>query len=214
MKQRLAAIPIVSAVLIVLTVLGAAGLVAAIASTGGRQVTDVRVFVPGATRDGQASPTAPPPTVTAAEPSPSPSGPTPTATPTPQALQQAQLTVTDGTGADRIITVQVAHTPAQRTVGLMWVTGMPEDEGMIFLYGSDHSGGFWMRNTFIPLDIAYIAADGTIQEIHSGIPLNEQTLSPSSPYRHTLEMNAGWFAANGFGPGSRVILPDGLPEPQ
>jgi uncharacterized membrane protein (UPF0127 family) len=77
---------------------------------------------------------------------------------------------------------------------------------MLFVFGRDSSAGFWMRNTYIPLDIAYLASDGTVLEVHHGEPLNDRdTLDPAQPYRYALEMNAGWFARNGFEPGSAVV---------
>ncbi len=110
------------------------------------------------------------------------------------------------------VTVELAATPLQRAQGLMYRRALDPDAGMLFIFPADSRSGFWMRNTYIPLDIAYISADLTVTEIRRGTPLDETVLVPASPYRYVLEVNAGWFEANGLGPGARVILPPGLLE--
>lgn len=114
------------------------------------------------------------------------------------------------------VTVELAVTPGQRAQGLMYRRALEPDAGMLFIFPSDSRSGFWMRNTYIPLDIAYISADFAVLEVRRGTPLDETVLSPSHPYRYVLEVNAGWFEAHGLGPGARVIFPPGLleePEP-
>lgn len=114
------------------------------------------------------------------------------------------------------VTVELAVTPGQRAQGLMYRRALDPDAGMLFIFPSDSRSGFWMRNTYIPLDIAYISADFVVLEVRRGTPLDETVLSPSHPYRYVLEVNAGWFEAHGLGPGARVIFPPGLlegPEP-
>jgi uncharacterized membrane protein (UPF0127 family) len=64
-----------------------------------------------------------------------------------------------------------------------------------------------MRNTYIPLDIAYLAADGTVLEIVHGVPLDETILTPQQPYRYVLEVNGGWFERHGLGVGAKVSIP-------
>ena len=112
------------------------------------------------------------------------------------------------------LTVEVASRPDQRYRGLMFRDSLDELAGMLFLFPADRSGGFWMRNTFIPLDIAYLAADGTVLEIVHGVPQSLDILHPSQPYRHTLEVNDGWFERQGFGVGDRVDIPDGVEAEQ
>ncbi|WP_322797366.1 DUF192 domain-containing protein [Tepidiforma sp.] len=109
------------------------------------------------------------------------------------------------------VTVELATTPQQRAQGLMFRRALGENDGMLFIFPAESRGGFWMRNTYIPLDIAYIGADLTIVDIRRGTPLDETILTPSTPYRYVLEVNAGWFEANGLGVGARVILPEDLP---
>lgn len=109
------------------------------------------------------------------------------------------------------ITVELAITPQQRAQGLMYRRALEDDAGMLFIVPTESRGGFWMRNTYIPLDIAYIGPDLTIVDIRRGTPLDETILTPSAPYRYVLEVNAGWFEARGLGVGARVILPEELP---
>ncbi len=128
-------------------------------------------------------------------------------------LPTIALTVSSADGTRSVdLTVEIASQPDQRQRGLMFRESLDEFAGMLFVFSHDQYGGFWMRNTLIPLDIAYLGADGTVLEIVHGRPLDLTVLRPSQPYRYTLEMNAGWFERNGFGPGDRVEIPPGLPE--
>ncbi|MCC7365386.1 MAG: DUF192 domain-containing protein [Dehalococcoidia bacterium] len=117
----------------------------------------------------------------------------------------------EGNGRSETLTVELAITTDQRQKGLMFREAMPEDAGMLFLFPRQSSGGFWMRNTYLPLSIAYLAADGTVLEIRSGTPLDETILTPAQPYYMVLEVNQGWFERHGLGVGSKVVVPPGLP---
>lgn len=110
------------------------------------------------------------------------------------------------------ITVEVAATISQRQQGLMLRQELAEDAGMLFLFAEDVRIGFWMRNTYVPLDIAYIGADGRVQEIRQAKPLDETVLTPAEPYRYVVEVNQGWFQRHGLGVGAQVKLPEGLPS--
>lgn len=110
------------------------------------------------------------------------------------------------------VTVELAVTPGQRAQGLMYRRALDPDAGMLFIFPSGSRSGFWMRNTYVPLDIAYISADRVVLEVRRGTPLDETVLTPAAPYRYVLEVNAGWFEAHGLGPGARVIFPPGLLE--
>ncbi len=109
-----------------------------------------------------------------------------------------------------IITTEIADTPASRARGLMFRQSLPEFAGMLFVFSGDHQNGFWMKDTSIPLDIAYLAGDGTVLEIVQGEPYSLEILRPSQPYRYALELNGGWFECYGFGPGDQVDIPGGL----
>lgn len=131
--------------------------------------------------------------------------------PDPCLLPITQLTVTSADGESSVtLTVEVANRSDQRRRGLMFRESMDELAGMLFVFAGDRSGGFWMRNTLIPLDIAYLGADGTVLEIVHGVPLNLDILTPTQPYRYTLEVNGGWFERQGLGVGDIVAIPAGV----
>ncbi len=92
--------------------------------------------------------------------------------------------------------------------GLMWRSELPEGHGMLFVYPDEEQRVFWMRNTTLPLDAAFVAADGRIDEIAPLEPLSEVPVTSRRPVRFVLEVPRGWFAARGLGPGSRI---SGLP---
>lgn len=106
------------------------------------------------------------------------------------------------------LTVEVAATPADRQVGLMFRKSLPEDRGMLFVFEDKALRAFWMKNTYVPLSIAFLADDGAILQIESMEP---ETLIPHTsrePCRFALEVNRGWFSRRGIGVGDRV---EGLP---
>ncbi len=106
---------------------------------------------------------------------------------------------------------EVAARADERTQGLMYRTALAPDSGMLFVFDSAEFQRFWMKNTLIPLSIAYIDSAGTITDILEMTPLDTTTLYASSrPVPYALEMNRGWFAARGIRPGARVA---GLPQP-
>ena len=109
--------------------------------------------------------------------------------------------------ASQTITVEIAASTSERQQGLMFRQELAEDAGMLFLFPEDSRGGFWMHNTYVPLDIAYIGSDGTVQEIRAAKPLDETALVPAAPYRYVLEVNQGWFERHNMGVGARVTLP-------
>ncbi len=117
------------------------------------------------------------------------------------------VTVRNEAGTGVALTVEIADTPGTRARGLMFRESLPELAGMLFVFPSETTAGFWMRDTPIPLDIAYLASDGEVLEIREGVPFNLTILSPAQPYRFTLEVNGGWFARHGLGVGDRVELP-------
>ncbi len=122
----------------------------------------------------------------------------------------AKVTIESG-GKTATLTVEIAATEAQREQGLMLRQQMDEDRGMLFLFPADTTIGFWMKNTYIPLDIAYISAVGTVLDVHAAKPLDETIIKPAGPYRYTIEVNEGWFARHGLGQGATVHLPANLP---
>ena len=115
------------------------------------------------------------------------------------------------------LAVEVADTEELRTCGLMHRLSMPADQGMLFVFEGDSAGPFWNRNTFIPLTLAWIAADGTIVDLTDMAPVRPEDnpqintfYAPRASYRYVIEANQGWFARNGVAVGDRVRLDDAL----
>lgn len=124
------------------------------------------------------------------------------------ALPAATVVVTGDGGASAELTVELARTPEERSLGLMFRESLPEDRGMLFVFGQDTQAGFWMKDTSIPLSIAFIVEDGTILDIQEMEPLSTEVHRPPGPYRFALEVNQGWYRRHGFGPGDRVEIPE------
>jgi uncharacterized membrane protein (UPF0127 family) len=115
--------------------------------------------------------------------------------------------ITMGAGIHRI-DVQVAATPTQRQIGLMWRKEMPQNEGMLFIFEQPTVQCFWMMNTLLPLTAAFIADDGAIVNLVDMKPQTTDSHCSTKPVRYVLEMNQGWFARRGLSAGSRL---GGLP---
>ncbi len=131
---------------------------------------------------------------------------------TPPAIPGAQLPVDWLTVDGHRITVEVARRPAERSHGLMFRESLPPDHGMLFLFERDEVQTFWMRNTVIPLSIAYADADGRILRIADLEPRDERVVTSIAPVRYALEMNRGWFAAHDVVPGDSITgIPKGIP---
>jgi len=102
------------------------------------------------------------------------------------------------------IRAQLALTPQQRQIGLMFRQNMPNHEGMLFVFDEASTQCFWMRNTLIPLSIAFLADDGTVVNIADMKPQSDESHCSAKPVRYALEMNVGWFAKRGVKPGSKI----------
>jgi len=131
------------------------------------------------------------------------------ATSSAQPLPQLELPRTTLSAGMHLIHAQVAATPDQRSIGLMSRREMPANEGMLFVFEGPATQCFWMKNTLIPLDAAFLADDGTIVNIEAMKPLSEASHCSAKPVRYVLEMNLGWFAKRGIKPGSKI---QGLPK--
>ena len=108
--------------------------------------------------------------------------------------------------------VEIAKTPAERQRGLMFRKSMPQNHGMLFIFPRDEHLSFWMKNTDIPLAIAYISQDGTIREIYHMKPHSLEAIQSDHAVRYALEVNDGEFARLGVKPGDRVTFPANLPQ--
>ncbi|MFM8930224.1 MAG: DUF192 domain-containing protein [Betaproteobacteria bacterium] len=117
------------------------------------------------------------------------------------AQQLPAITLT--TGMHRI-SAEVARTAEQRAIGLMHRKAMPQHAGMIFVFERPEPLCFWMKNTLIPLSIAFLQDDGTIINIEEMKPQTLNSHCSARPARFALEMNAAWFSKRGLKPGDKV----------
>jgi len=111
-----------------------------------------------------------------------------------QPAPQLQLPRTKLSAGMHMLDVQLAQTPEQRQIGLMWRKEMPQHEGMLFVFEQAAPQCFWMRNTLIPLSAAFVADDGSIVNIADMKPQSDDSHCSEKSVRFVLEMNAGWFA--------------------
>ncbi len=124
----------------------------------------------------------------------------------PPAWTRGVLDIRSGERVHRF-DIEIADDPAERARGLMFRQSMPADAGMLFIYGRDRIASFWMKNTFIPLDMLFIADDGTIRQIVAQVQPHELTpVRSDMPVRAVLELNGGRAAELGIEPGDRVVL--------
>jgi uncharacterized membrane protein (UPF0127 family) len=99
------------------------------------------------------------------------------------------------------ITAEIAETEDERAQGLMHRRELPDGEGMLFIFDRDQQLSFWMKNTVIPLSIAFISSDGRITEIRDMQPNDLNSIQSSRSVRYALEVPQGWFSRAGVKPG-------------
>lgn len=109
---------------------------------------------------------------------------------------------------DNTLAVEIADTPEKRNKGLMHRTSLDGDKGMLFIYEREQHVPFWMKDTGIPLSIAFINRAGTITEIRDLEPYSTKMIWSSYPVLYALEVNLGYFEKNGIKTGDLVKLPD------
>jgi uncharacterized membrane protein (UPF0127 family) len=102
------------------------------------------------------------------------------------------------------IRAEVARTPEQRQIGLMMRTDLAPHEGMLFVFPQPAIQCFWMRNTPLPLSIAFLRDDGSVVNILDMAPHSENNHCSAEPVRYALEMHQGWFAKRGIKPGFKL----------
>lgn len=102
------------------------------------------------------------------------------------------------------IKAQLAGNSEQRQIGLMFRGEMPAHEGMLFVFDTPTTQCFWMRNTWLPLTIAFLRDDGSIVNLDDMKPRTDDSHCSAEPVRFVLEMNAGWFAKRGLKAGSVI----------
>ena len=103
-----------------------------------------------------------------------------------------------------VINAEVARTDEQHSIGLMFRSSMPTNDGMLFVFERAGVQCFWMKNTLLPLSVAFIADDGSIANIEAMKPQTLDSHCSVKPVRFVLEMNDGWFARRGIKPGMKI----------
>lgn len=106
--------------------------------------------------------------------------------------------------------VECARTSQEQEKGLMYRKKLDPKRGMIFIYPRTVQGAFWMKNTYIPLSIAFISEDGEILDIKDMKPLSLENVNSAYPYMYALEVNQGAFRDIGVGIGDYVVFPRGF----
>ncbi|MDR2481544.1 MAG: DUF192 domain-containing protein [Spirochaetaceae bacterium] len=99
------------------------------------------------------------------------------------------------------INAEIARTTDERASGLMFRKSLADGSGMLFVFDDDSTLSFWMKNTLIPLSIAYINKDGVIMEIHDMKPKDLSPVQSRRPLRYALEVPLGWFDKSGVAQG-------------
>lgn len=122
-----------------------------------------------------------------------------TAQDAPQRLSTTRLTA-----GFHVITAEVARTSEQRAIGLMHRPTMPPNEGMLFVFEEPGQQCFWMKNTLLPLSIAFLADDGSIVNIDEMQPQTLDSHCSKKPVRFVLEMNKGWFDKRAIKAGAKI----------
>ncbi|MBF5004524.1 DUF192 domain-containing protein [Diaphorobacter sp. NR2-3-3-1] len=121
-----------------------------------------------------------------------------------QGAPQTTLPRTSITAGMYLIDAQVAMTPREREIGLMFRKDMPAQEGMLFIFEQPATQCFWMKNTLLPLTAAFVADDGTIVNLADMKPMTEDSHCSAKPVRYVLEMNVGWFDKRGIKAGTKL----------
>jgi uncharacterized membrane protein (UPF0127 family) len=101
--------------------------------------------------------------------------------------------------------IQVALTPEEHQIGLMYRSEMPQNEGMLFVFQVPSKQCFWMKNTILPLTAAFIADDGSIVNLEDMKAQTTDSHCSLKPVRYVLEMNQGWFSKKGLKAGSKLV---------
>lgn len=124
--------------------------------------------------------------------------------------EKTQIIIENHDEQNITVMAELATTPEERSKGLMYRESLCEDCGMLFVYGDNVTGGFWMKNTKIPLSIAFIAENGTILDIQQMEPETLDIHKPGVPYRYALEVNQGFYEDNSIQEGDRVNIPEDI----
>ncbi len=133
-----------------------------------------------------------------------------TSTPSPAAtLPIVTVIFTNGPDDQVELVVEVANDAEERARGLQFRDSLPKNRGMLFEFEKETEAGFWMKDTTIPLSIAFIEGEGDVLDIQDMEPLSEGFHYSPEPYLYAVEVNRGWFERNGVRPGSGIRLAPG-----
>jgi uncharacterized membrane protein (UPF0127 family) len=123
------------------------------------------------------------------------------------ALDRNTVEIAGKTGV-HVFSVEIADTEPEREKGLMFRKSLPDGQGMLFDFHQDQQVGFWMKNTYIPLDMIFIRGDGRIVSIAQDTePMSEKVIYSAAPVRAVLEVKAGTARRLGIAPGDQVANP-------
>lgn len=123
-------------------------------------------------------------------------------------MQQDTLRIVSAGGAEHAFTIEVATTEKEKALGLMFRTELSDNQGMLFPYTVERGLQMWMHNTYIPLDMLFIRADGTITRIEERAePLSDRVISSGAPVLAVLEIPGGASARLGIKAGDKVRYP-------
>lgn len=112
-------------------------------------------------------------------------------------------------GADTVV-AEVARTPEERAEGLMYRQELPDGVGMLFVFDDNQVRSFWMQNTYVALDIAFLDPAFTVVDIQQMAPLTTDPHESTAPAMFALEVRQGWFAEKGIAVGARAQVAFGL----
>jgi len=124
----------------------------------------------------------------------------------PQKLEVREIPVERDGQRLAVVKAEIARTQEERAQGLMYRKELPDGEGMLFVFERDQTVSFWMKNTYIPLSIAYITSDGRIVEIKDMYPHDESSVMSSRSVRYALEVPQNWFSRVGIKTGDTVKI--------
>ncbi len=130
------------------------------------------------------------------------------------AVALAQMPVMELTAGFHRIEAEVAADQQNRMTGLMNRKAMPPQRGMLFVFPEKNTHCMWMRNTFLPLSVAFLDEEGRIINIEDMQPQTEDNHCAKVPARYALEMNLGWFSQRGIKPGTKLGGISKAPRPQ
>ncbi len=128
-----------------------------------------------------------------------------------QPAPQPKLPVVRLQAGMHIVQAEVAATPRTREIGLMMRERLGPNEGMLFVFETPNAWCFWMRNTLLPLSVAFLDEAGRIVNIADMAPRTEDSHCARAPVRFALEMEQGWFARRALAAGARLVNPDVFP---